>query len=64
MANDSPQFTVGDPITVVQGPFTDFKGIVVNASPAPGKVRIKLAFFGRKAQLTLDASALAPLPQR
>src|SRR5438552_2930055 len=48
MADDSRQFTVGDPITVLQGPYTDFKGIVIHASPAPGKVGVKLAFFGRK----------------
>jgi transcription antitermination factor NusG len=63
MPNHSAQFSAGDRITIVQGPYTDFKGIVVNGSPAPGKVGVKLAFFGRKAHLTLDASAVAPLPK-
>jgi transcription antitermination factor NusG len=63
MASDSPHFTVGDPVAVVQGPYSDFHGIVVHAPPAAGKVGIKLAFCGRKAQLTLDASMLAPLPR-
>jgi hypothetical protein len=62
MADDSPLFNPGDRIIVVQGPYTDFKGIVVHAAPAPGKVGVKLAFFGRKAQVTLDATAVAPSP--
>jgi len=45
----------------VQGPFTDFKGIVTDAAPAPDKVAVTLAFFGRKSPLTLDASSVAPL---
>ena len=59
MANDAPQFAAGDRIAVVHGPYTDFKGIVVHTSPAPGKVGVKLAFFGRKALVTLDASFVA-----
>jgi transcriptional antiterminator NusG len=61
MTSDAPRFASGDAIRVVAGPFTDFKGIVTRPAPAPGRVEVKLAFFGRKAPVTLDASAVAPL---
>jgi transcription antitermination factor NusG len=61
MTNETPRFAAGDPITVVRGPYTDFKGIVTHPAPAPGKVGVKLAFFGRKAPMTLDASLVRPL---
>ena len=61
MTHGAPRFAAGDHIQVVQGPFTDFKGIVTDAAPAPGKVAVTLAFFGRKSPLTLDASSVAPL---
>ena len=61
MTPGAPRFAAGDPIQVVQGPFTDFKGIVTDAAPAPGKVAVTLAFFGRKAPMTLDASSVTPL---
>ena len=64
MTNESSQFAVGDPITIVGGPYTDFKGVVTHAAPAPGKVGIKLAFFGRKAPITLDASLVKPLRKK
>ena len=61
MTNKLPEFAEGDLVKVVRGPFTDFKGIVTQPSPAVGKVGVKLAFFGRKAAVTLDASFITPL---
>jgi transcription antitermination factor NusG len=64
MPNEPPRFAAGDRITVVTGPYTDFNGVVTEPAPAPGKIAVKLAFFGRKAQLTLDTAAVAPRRRR
>jgi hypothetical protein len=58
MGNEQHSFAAGDRITVVQGPFTDFKGTVVHPSPEPGKVGVKLSFFGGTTRLTLDVAAV------
>ncbi len=44
----------GDVVRIVDGPFTDFRGIVDEVDNEKGKVRVLVSFFGRETPVTLD----------
>jgi transcriptional antiterminator NusG len=48
------QFEKGDEIRVVDGPFTNFMGIVDEVIPEKGKVRVLVSIFGRSTPVELD----------
>ena len=48
------QFEKGDEIRVVDGPFTNFIGIVDDVTPEKGKVRVLVSIFGRATPVELD----------
>ena len=54
-------FNKGDGIRVVDGPFTDFTGVVDEINPERGKVKIMVSFFGRETPLELDFLQVARL---
>jgi len=58
MTDGTPQvrvgFRKGESIRVVDGPFTDFVGIVDEINTAKGKVRVLLTLFGRETSVELD----------
>jgi transcriptional antiterminator NusG len=39
---------------VVDGPFTDFIGVVDDVNPEKAKVRVMVSFFGRETPVELD----------
>ncbi|MBA2765248.1 MAG: KOW motif-containing protein, partial [Thermoleophilaceae bacterium] len=41
-------FTAGERVKVVDGPFTDFIGVVDTINAERGKVRVLVSFFGRE----------------
>ena len=47
-------FSKGERIKVVDGPFTDFIGLVDDIYPEKMKVRILVSFFGRETPVELD----------
>lgn len=47
-------FRKGDSVRVVDGPFTDFVGVVDEINEAKGKVRVLLTLFGRETSVELD----------
>ena len=47
-------FTPGERVKVVDGPFTDFIGVVDNINAEKGKVRVLVSFFGRETPVELD----------
>lgn len=47
-------FSKGERVKVVDGPFTDFIGMVDDISPEKGKVRVLVSFFGRETPVELD----------
>jgi transcriptional antiterminator NusG len=47
-------FSKGERVKVVDGPFTDFIGVVDDISPEKGKVRVLVSFFGRETPVELD----------
>ena len=44
----------GERVKVVDGPFTDFIGVVDDINPEKGKVRVLVSFFGRETPVELD----------
>lgn len=47
-------FAVGDPVKIIEGPFTDFLGTVDSIDDAKGKVRVLVSIFGRETPVELD----------
>ena len=47
-------FKAGQSIRVIDGPFTDFVGIVDEISTEKGKVKVLLSLFGRETPVELD----------
>lgn len=47
-------FSKGQSVRVVDGPFTDFVGVVDTISKEKGKVRVLVSFFGRETPVELD----------
>jgi transcription termination/antitermination protein NusG len=47
-------FSKGERVKVVDGPFTDFIGLVDEINPERGKVKVLVSFFGRETPVELD----------
>ncbi len=47
-------FSPGERVKVVDGPFTDFIGVVDSINAEKGKVRVLVSFFGRETPVELD----------
>jgi transcriptional antiterminator NusG len=47
-------FHVGDPIKVVDGPFTDFTGFIEEINEEKNKVKVMVSIFGRATPVELD----------
>jgi transcriptional antiterminator NusG len=48
------KFTVGENVTVVDGPFSGFNGAVEDINPEKGKVKVLVSIFGRPTPVELD----------
>ena len=49
------EFSVGDPVKIVDGPFKDFDGKVNEVDEERGKVKILISMFGRETAVELDS---------
>jgi len=47
-------FDKGDSVRVIDGPFTNFNGVVDEVKPEKGKVRVLVSIFGRATPVELD----------
>lgn len=58
MRSEAPRikvsFSRGEKVKVVDGPFTDFIGVVDEINLEKGKVRVLVSFFGRETPVELD----------
>ena len=48
------EFEEGDKVSVIDGPFEDFVGIVQEVHPRQGKVKVMVSMFGRDTPVELD----------
>jgi transcriptional antiterminator NusG len=58
MEGEAPKVRVsyqkGQAVKIIDGPFTDFEGIVDAIDHERGRVRVLVSFFGREAPVELD----------
>lgn len=47
-------FQEGDVVKVIDGPFTDFSGVVKEVNPERGKVKVMVSIFGRSTPVELN----------
>lgn len=47
-------YRVGDPVKVIDGPFTDFSGVVSEVNMERKKVKVMVSIFGRPTPVELD----------
>jgi transcription termination/antitermination protein NusG len=48
------QFSVGEHVKVIDGPFSNFSGVIEEVYPEKGRVRVKVEIFGRGTPVELD----------
>ena len=54
MPKPKESFNRGEAVRVVDGPFVGFNGLVDEAKPEKGKVRVMVSIFGRQTPVELD----------
>jgi transcriptional antiterminator NusG len=47
-------FQIGEHLKVIDGPFTDFSGVVEEINPERGKLKVMVSIFGRATPVELD----------
>jgi len=53
-AKPKMEFTKGEAVRVVEGPFANFNGVVDEIRPEKGKLRVMVSIFGRSTPVELD----------
>ena len=61
MAKTKADFSVGESVKVVSGPFQDFTGTITEVNLDRGKVWVSISMFGRDTPVELDFHQIAKL---
>ncbi|MDQ1277222.1 MAG: transcription termination/antitermination protein NusG, partial [Thermodesulfobacteriota bacterium] len=48
------KFEVSDHVRIIDGPFTNFDGVIDEVKPEKGKLRVIVSIFGRSTPVELD----------
>lgn len=56
--DQEPPLRAGQEVTVTEGPFSDWHGIITGLIPARGRVKVLLEFLGQQVDVELPAHAL------
>jgi transcription termination/antitermination protein NusG len=54
-------FSVGEAVKIIDGPFTEFLGSVEEIDPAKGKLKVLVSIFGRETPVELDILQVAKI---
>lgn len=54
-------FSKGEPVKVMDGPFSNFDGVIDEVKPDKGKVRVLVSIFGRETPVELDFGQVAKI---
>ena len=54
VAKHKVDFTVGEPVTVTDGPFKDLEGRIGEIDDEKGKIKVLVSMFGRETPVELD----------
>jgi transcriptional antiterminator NusG len=55
------QFRVGDHVRVMDGPFSNFNGVVDDVNNERGKIKVMVSIFGRATPVELDFLQVQPV---
>ena len=55
------EFSVGDPVKIIDGPFKDFDGKINAIDEERGKVKVLISMFGRETAVELDSLQIKKL---
>ncbi|MCX7981545.1 MAG: transcription termination/antitermination protein NusG [Syntrophales bacterium] len=55
------KFEVGDHVKIIDGPFTNFDGVIDEVKPEKGKLRVNVSIFGRSTPVELDFIQVTPM---
>lgn len=56
-------FQIGDKVKVIDGPFSDFTGVVDDINPEKSKVKVMVSIFGRSTPVELDVLQVESLSE-
>jgi len=54
-------YEIGDAVTIKEGPFKDFDGMVDEIHPEKGKIKVMVSVFGRSTPVEVDFSHVVPV---
>ncbi|MBN2072001.1 MAG: transcription termination/antitermination factor NusG [Candidatus Krumholzibacteriota bacterium] len=54
-------FSIGEHVNVIDGPFSEFTGVVDEINPERGKLKVLVSIFGRETPVELDFLQVKPL---
>jgi transcriptional antiterminator NusG len=60
IATIETSFEIGDPVKVIDGPFTNFNGTVKEVNNEKQKLKVEVGILGRKTPVELDFSQVEP----